>query len=622
MKNLSLLFSFILFFILLEMPQGLATTHTWLGGNAAWDDPNQWDTGTIPNETDEVIIPSGTARIFPGDTGLANSLHVHQGANLRLYTGGILKITDAVNTDAFFNEGRAYIYGELYITNVSRTSNLNTARGIYNVDFFYCSSNAYVLLENIDNDAINNYTNGYFYNNGGTFDIYGLSNDGIYNRAFFGNTGTINIDANNSYPNKGIVNHGDFRNYPAGVIDIQGGGAAGFGNYSISSVSNSLYNDGALSINNSNRMGLENGGVFVNHRNGVLTTENSSSSGFYNQGSGEVDNLGFIGSSNSGVFGLFNLGEINNDGSIDISFSQNIGYYGYLGSDFINDATLNISSTASSDINLDGSLTNTTEAVMSINKRISIGSGDFVNNGMLLCFLNSGNHWIGSAGSMTNNGVVEDVHNRLLSSNFHNKQLRVRPITGSMQVGVPYPNALDVTSLSNVTILDWYTSNNINSALAGTYNSNTNEFTPNSNAIGLSDLYVYVQINASNRRLLLRVIVNGTISPLTNNQDMLQLTQQENQGKGTASSADIQVQVFPNPTSGMVQVESSSFLAKPASLKLINALGQVIYQQQIPAGDQQVNLDLPNTLKDGIYYLSISQEGKAIDVQRIQLLRQ
>ncbi len=45
-----------------------AASVTWLGGNAAWDDASQWDTGTVPTYGDDVIIPSGYCKIFNGDS--------------------------------------------------------------------------------------------------------------------------------------------------------------------------------------------------------------------------------------------------------------------------------------------------------------------------------------------------------------------------------------------------------------------------------------------------------------------------------------------------------------------------------------------------------------------------
>lgn len=54
----------LLFFLILSLH---ATTITWLGGNAAWDDASQWDTGTVPSYGDDVIIPNGYAKIYNGD---------------------------------------------------------------------------------------------------------------------------------------------------------------------------------------------------------------------------------------------------------------------------------------------------------------------------------------------------------------------------------------------------------------------------------------------------------------------------------------------------------------------------------------------------------------------------
>ena len=53
-------------------PTTAAKTVTWLGGEGNWNDPTQWDGGTVPGRGNDVVIAAGTCRV--DQCGLARSL--------------------------------------------------------------------------------------------------------------------------------------------------------------------------------------------------------------------------------------------------------------------------------------------------------------------------------------------------------------------------------------------------------------------------------------------------------------------------------------------------------------------------------------------------------------------
>lgn len=55
-----------------------AATMTWLGNNAAWNDATQWDTGVVPTNGDDVIIPSGIVFIFNGQSESATRTQLRE----------------------------------------------------------------------------------------------------------------------------------------------------------------------------------------------------------------------------------------------------------------------------------------------------------------------------------------------------------------------------------------------------------------------------------------------------------------------------------------------------------------------------------------------------------------
>ncbi len=65
--------------------------------------------------------------------------------------------------------------------------------------------------------------------------------------------------------------------------------------------------------------------------------------------------------------------------------------------------------------------------------------------------------------------------------------------------------------------------------------------------------------------------------------------------------------LYPNPSNGMLRVNTTVYDAASATILVTNVLGQIIYYQQInsPDGVIDANLQLPETVPNGIYTLNI-----------------
>jgi hypothetical protein len=69
------------------------------------------------------------------------------------------------------------------------------------------------------------------------------------------------------------------------------------------------------------------------------------------------------------------------------------------------------------------------------------------------------------------------------------------------------------------------------------------------------------------------------------------------------------VNIFPNPSDGIFSIKISSLSNKPASLKIMNTLGTVVYQSNINV-DPSKTMDIKLTNQpEGIYYLNLKGEG-------------
>ncbi|MEO0875851.1 MAG: T9SS type A sorting domain-containing protein, partial [Bacteroidota bacterium] len=78
------------------------------------------------------------------------------------------------------------------------------------------------------------------------------------------------------------------------------------------------------------------------------------------------------------------------------------------------------------------------------------------------------------------------------------------------------------------------------------------------------------------------------------------------------------LQVYPNPTKGefTVQIPSSS---QEANLVIYSALGEVVQQQIVPSGIEQVTLDLNDDTPAGVYWLHVRRDAS---YSTVKLLKQ
>ena len=81
-----------------------------------------------------------------------------------------------------------------------------------------------------------------------------------------------------------------------------------------------------------------------------------------------------------------------------------------------------------------------------------------------------------------------------------------------------------------------------------------------------------------------------------------------------------EVQVYPNPTHGQVQVTINNLTMKPIHLQVTNLQGQIVWDSKLAKTEQVANTSLDLThLGAGVYLLIISQEEEGHAIQRLVL---
>lgn len=603
---LKLLFAYIILFC--SITSADAATITWLGGSGAWDDPSRWDTGTVPGYGDDVIIPSGYCRVYSGVYASATSVEVHSSGRLYINNGGELEISGTVNNDALHNMGRVYIHGFLAINDVSRTSSVYSAKAIKNERYIYSYSESYINIKYIDDIGIYNVASTSYFRIQGGLTIYQVDNTGIWNEDRFYNYGTININDSGVSSGFLIYSKDDFRNMSSGIINLN---SDNYGGISNTSTSAPFRNYGEINIDGV-EVGINNSAELTNYSEAHINVENAGASGFWNRKGATITNDGdlFVRDSNAGIY---NYGKLITNNSFVVFFTIQ-GIRNFADGRIENSHHLIVESTGPIDIENDGDIYNFNGGYFQITGKLHMNSGSsFLNYGF---FILSGSSLHVVNGSFGNKGVIDDNYGQLLPL-ISNDGIVIAPVSGTMQVGVPFSNVLDVGSLAYANIYDWKVSQN--GVVAGTYNETTNEFTPNASAIGVSTLYIEIYDIATGVGRNFSLELTNPVSPFSRKFNISSTRNQLDDNPEVLASTDLNI--YPNPSSGNIQLDSKIFSNNNADVHIFNNLGQLVQQERFISASDKQSIELSNQLMNGIYIIKILQEGKEIESKRIQLHR-
>ena len=83
----------------------------------------------------------------------------------------------------------------------------------------------------------------------------------------------------------------------------------------------------------------------------------------------------------------------------------------------------------------------------------------------------------------------------------------------------------------------------------------------------------------------------------------------------TAVSVKTTINLYPNPTADVVNLDFAEALNQDATVRLLSTMGQVIEQRELRAGDITSVWNV-STLVDGMYFFEIQQEGQASEIMR------
>jgi len=596
------------FYCLFAVPTNAAIA-TWVGGIGDWEVNSNWDTGNVPDSDDGVIINNGTVTI--NNFAEANYIHL-DGGNLEVH-GTLLVSPDIEWYPSIIYQIRGIViengssfnnYLNTIVIRPSSPTPITTATLIYcNGDltnhangFLFCQGDKSTGLHSYSfSGTIENYgeilmqsvnVGMYLINpfrNYGSIDIgtYGISELGIHNREFFYSSssstlkvnGRVEIDGNSEW-----IEHGSVEvNYTSsntishnvvkvlGLLDIKNSGSFSVEGSHLPflvDVDATLRVRGDLIVINDKlyESAMHVNGFMVNHQSGLVST--NAYYGLSNNSNGETLN-----------YGIWKMTDTNHH-----SFYNS------------------------------GLFSNRPKGKLYINGRVEFVSGSTFNNQGHMFMYTDENH-LDLSGQFNNTGTLNDVDNRMSAIN-NNTSIRVHKKAGPWTEGVPVSNVLDIGANPASTVLSWYTSST-GSTVAGTYNSISNTFTPNSNAVGLFSLFVRTRINTGGvtrrHELVVENGINGSPSPLI----------QPNQKNSLNSN--FEMTITPNPNGGRFSINVDT---QEDQLKytIFNSIGQKVASNLFDPTSNIVQVS--QYLKSGIYFVRLDNiNGKYIDTKKIRIVR-
>ena len=579
-----------------------ANTLTWTGGNGDWEDADKWDLGVVPDTDDIAIIPSGMVSI----DGIA---HVNE----IILEGGELKVNGSLVVQPTIANSLGQYHGIEIQSNASFINNGLTvlietipvngiARLIFNNGICINNEKGYIYMEGENFYGIHNYASGQFTNRG-EIDIIDIEN-GIFSVSDIYNYGDIEISSTST----SITLQNLFYNASNAVLST---------NNLISITNNALLNNfGEIEIDFENTFqgtAISIGGKLTSQNYSNISIEGAFVDALFIHTNGETRIKGNLQIQSvspyssalylEGLFVNHQRGTINVSSGIGITVTPTgscLNYGNWINTDAANGA--------SRSLKVEGSFNNRPKGRLTFENNIVTTPGSTLNNQGHM-FLQHNEDLDDIDGNFNNTACLNDLNGKIVSS-INNLSIIVEPIQVTPEVNTPLPNALNLGTNLGATVLGWYTSATGNT-LAGSYNSSTNTFTPNANAVGLSSVFVRTRINAGGitrrHELKFAAPIQFSITP-NHYPNLIQ--------EGFKTS----ISTYPNPAMNQLSVSTNENY-ELGDIKLINISGQLIlnkYCDNSKNCDLEFSKDIPN----GIYYLYINDKtGSMQSVEQIKIFR-
>jgi len=137
----------------------------------------------------------------------------------------------------------------------------------------------------------------------------------------------------------------------------------------------------------------------------------------------------------------------------------------------------------------------------------------------------------------------------------------------------------------------------------------------------VSQLYIYISIQdlVSGFRRNFSLEIGSPILPFTKKGKTASI--RNGQDSDFADNLVADVTIYPNPTSGNIHINNQVLENNQTQVHIYNNLGQLVQQESLSSGSITQSINFCSPLTNGLYFVKVMQEGKEIDMKRIQLYR-
>ncbi len=449
--------------------------------------------------------------------------------------GGTINVSKNARTHIENETGTFTNAGSISIK--TSQSSLESSNGLINRSTFNNNAGGSVQIEDIDFNGIINLS---IFNNSGNIQIDETDKSGIYNvGGTVTNSATITIGENKAIGLYGIWSKGNFNNSTGGNIQIDQ-----TGNIGLLISSHSFTNEGNVSIGKNKTVGREgiwNARTLINKPGGIIEINKTWHEGIFCKGTfSTVTNYGeiIIGElSRPGRDGIQNESSFTNEfgGEILIKSAGHRGIFnGISATLFENKGKIEIENT----VHVEGlfsvkPFTNEVCGILTVEGALN-NSNTFTNKG-LATFNTSNLHE--NTGTFTNDGILHHIEDNPIPT-VTNNEIILEPITSADCS--PISSVFNLGNPVNFNILGVFKdASGINSA--GTYDVNTNTFTPNPILPeGSHDLFVKIEdgTGGCTRIVSWKLTIDNTINPEAKCQDKTVQLDANGDANITASEID------------------------------------------------------------------------------------
>ena len=577
MKTFILLICSVLLFI--QVP---GAQNTWLGGYGYWEDAANWSYGTVPASSDDVEIPSGGIKVTTF-YAVANSVWAHPNTELIIPKGTRLSISGGGTVYGMQLDGITTVNGYLILDQINSNSAIwQSQSGTFSV-----GTAGIVNIRDCPGKAFQNVGE-------------------VINRGFF----SIKNIGNNAFLNYGMIKNlgGEFS-----MLNV--GGAAFYGYAGSTANGGSMINDGEINLKGCGGIVVPEDASFYNEQGATIVMSYNEGSisiveDAYFENSGSISIYQSIPYLPSSIDAISNRGDLINTTSGTISVEKvNYGVYNHNSGILENQGLIDIIEATYDGIRNRGDFNNDDCGVIHLPERIvNEPAADFMNRGWI--FNTSPNNMLNS-GAFENRGVIEDNPETIYPF-INNLRIVTRPITGTVQQGVPVSNALELGSLSGFTVNGWYTNSNATIS-AGSYNSTLNEWTPNATAVGLNQ--VFVKIRYSNQcNEVFAVDIPGGVQPFSSSDEESLAIQQDVYEQLVA-----RLQLYPNPSKGQVHIVLPPDFKDAQRLEVYNGLGVLVLEHNL-VSVSSFSVDLSDQ-PAGMYWIQLYDNSPLGTPQAISITK-